>query len=169
MAKPLTNDILASILYLIRRDIIRNEWVPPRRAPPRWVPPHWASACRRHHHPRRSGPRARDTTPTVLTHGTVTIKGTREVAAWATTAIVWHTLHPTITSWSWTAGRATGGRQFFHGGHTKKNPCNRRIRKGVIGGGAPDKGHGRSFDHRLTGYTLPQTRSNITNTRRCKP
>jgi hypothetical protein len=50
MAEPLNNEILASILHLIWRDLIRN-----RRVPPRWIPTHWASARRR---PHRSGPRA---------------------------------------------------------------------------------------------------------------
>jgi hypothetical protein len=53
MAEPLTNAILASILYLIRRDLTGNGRVPPRRAPS-----HWAPTRRQCHHPHKSGPRA---------------------------------------------------------------------------------------------------------------
>jgi hypothetical protein len=88
-----------------------------------------------------------DTAPTVPAYGTVTAKSTRAVTAQATTAIVWHTLHPKITSRSWAAGWTTGGHHSFNSGRTRKNPCNRRIRKGVTGGGAPDKGHNGSLDH----------------------
>jgi hypothetical protein len=39
MVEPLTDAILASILHLIRRDLIGN-----RRAPPHWAPPRRALA-----------------------------------------------------------------------------------------------------------------------------
>jgi hypothetical protein len=61
---------------------------------------------------------------------------------------------------------ATGERHSIHGDQTGESSCNRR-RNGVAGSGAPDKGHDRSFDHRLTGYILPQTGS--TDTERSKP
>jgi hypothetical protein len=86
--------------------------------------------------------------PTVLAHGIVATKSTWAVASQATAATVWRTLHPKITSQSWAAGQAIGGRHSIHGGRIKKNHFNRRRRKGVIGGGAPDKGHGWSLDHR---------------------
>jgi hypothetical protein len=44
-----------------------------------------------------------------------------------------------------------------------------REQRRVIGGGAPDKEHGGSHDHRSTGYTIPQSRSIVTDTRRSKP
>jgi hypothetical protein len=57
MAKPLTNVILASIMHLIRRDIVGNRRVLPRRAPLRWVPPHQAPARQQRCRPCRSVPR----------------------------------------------------------------------------------------------------------------
>jgi hypothetical protein len=53
MVEPLTNAILASILHLIRRDLIGD-----RRAPPHWVPPHWVPVRRWHRRPCRSRPGA---------------------------------------------------------------------------------------------------------------
>jgi hypothetical protein len=97
-----------------------------------------------------------DAAPTVPAYGTIIAKSTRVDPTQATTATIWRPLYPKITSRFWTAGRATGGRHSIHGGRTDESPCNRR-RKGVTGGGTPDKGHDRSFDHRPTGYTLPQT------------
>jgi hypothetical protein len=51
MTEPLTNAILASILHLIWRDLVKNRRVPPRRALPHWVRPHRAPTHRWHHRP----------------------------------------------------------------------------------------------------------------------
>jgi hypothetical protein len=57
----------------------------------------------------------------------------------------------------------------IHGGRPSENPYNRRRKKGVIGGGAFDKRHIGSLDHRPTDNTIPQSRSTLTNTRLDKP
>jgi hypothetical protein len=73
-----------------------------------------------------------NTASTVPAHETVATKSTRAVAAQATAVTVWRTLHPKITSRSWAASWATGGHHSIHGGHTKKNPCIRRRKKGSL-------------------------------------
>jgi hypothetical protein len=82
-----------------------------------------------------------DTAPTVLTHGAITTKITRVIAARAADATVQHALHPKDTSRPWAVGQTTGGHHSIHGGWTGENPCNRRTRKGVTSGGTPDKGY----------------------------
>jgi hypothetical protein len=103
MVESLTNVILASILYLIRRDLNGNGRVPLRRAPLRWVTPRRASARWRRRRPHRSRPD--DTTPIVPAHGTITTKSTRAVAAQVATATVRCTLHLKDTSRPWVVGR----------------------------------------------------------------
>jgi hypothetical protein len=152
MAEPLTNAILASILHLVRWDLAENRRVPPRRASPRWVPPHRllhvsstiapAGADQGRRHP-----------PIVSADEAITTKITRAVATRTATATIQYTLHPKDASRPWTVGWTTG-RHHPVSGRTSENPYNRRRKKGVTGGGASDKGHSGSLDHRLTGNTI---------------
>jgi hypothetical protein len=146
MAEPLTNAILASILHLIRRDLAENERAPPRRASLRWVPPRRAPARRWHRHPTGAdqGQQHRPCSTGSWNHRHQDHPGNPARAAIAT---IWCTLHTKDTSRPWAVGRTTGGHHFVHGGQTSKNLCNRRRRKGVAGGRAPNKGHDGSLDH----------------------
>jgi hypothetical protein len=81
-----------------------------------------------------------DTTPTVSTNGTITTKITRVIDAQVVATTVRCALHPKVTSRPWAVGWTTEGHHSVHGGWTGKNHCNTRTRKGVIGGGTPDKG-----------------------------
>jgi transposase InsO family protein len=141
MVEPLTNVIIASILHLIQRDLAENGRAPPHSAPLRWAPPRQAPTTSVAPTPPQERTKGDGTAPSVPAHGAITTKSTRAVATRATAATVRCALHQKITSRPWAAGGATGGRHYFHDGRTKKNPCNRRTRKGVTSGGAPDKGH----------------------------
>jgi hypothetical protein len=102
-----------------------------------------------------------DTTLTVPADGAITTKITRAVAAQTATTTIWYTLHPKDASRPWVVGRTTRGHHPVHDGQTSENPYNRRRKKGVAGGGASDKGHDRSLDHRPTDNTISQSRSTL--------
>jgi hypothetical protein len=94
MAEPLTNAILASILHLIRRDLTENGRVPPRRAPPRWIPPRAASYTPATPSPPQERTKGGNAAPTVLAHGTITVKSIRAISIRAIAVTIWYTLHP---------------------------------------------------------------------------
>jgi transposase InsO family protein len=83
-----------------------------------------------------------DTAPTLPANRAITTKITQASTTRVAAATVRCALHPKITSRSWAVGRTTGGHHSIHGGQTKKNPYNRRRRKGVTGGETLNKGYG---------------------------
>jgi hypothetical protein len=126
MAEPLTNVIVASILHL-GSTLLGSSMLDSCTSAALTSP--------------QEQTKGDDTAPIVPANGAITTKSTRAVDALAVAATVRCALHPKVTGQPWAAGRATGGHHSIHGGRNKKNLYNRRGRKGVTGGGTPNKGY----------------------------
>jgi hypothetical protein len=138
MTELLTNVILASILHLIQRDLIRN-----RRVPPCWVPPCRAPACRRHHCPHRSRPRVVTLPPQYQPIELSPPRVPKQSLPRPPLPLFGIPYIPrSQVDLGRLAGPPEGATPFTVAALCCKKPCNRRSGKGITGGGTPDKGYG---------------------------